>query len=55
LVSRDHEGKQSKPEWGLNLFTKNLPLLANFRFDRMLEPLMQAGAESGIEADRSRE
>ena len=27
LVSRDYEGKKSKPEWGLNLSKKNLPLL----------------------------
>jgi hypothetical protein len=45
LVSRDYEGKQSKPEWGLNLCTKNLPLLANFRFDGMVGSLMQDGAE----------
>ncbi|AEA47642.1 hypothetical protein [Archaeoglobus veneficus] len=25
LVSRDYEGKKSKPEWGLNLSKKNLP------------------------------
>ena len=40
LVSRDYEGKQSKPEWGLNLSAKNLPLLANFRFDAVVESLM---------------
>jgi hypothetical protein len=45
LVSRDYEGKQSKPEWGLNLSVKNLPLLAGFRFDGMVGSLMQAGAE----------
>ncbi len=33
LMSRDYEGKKSKPEWGLNLSWKNLPLLARFSFD----------------------
>jgi hypothetical protein len=33
LVSRDYEGKKSKPEWGLNLSQKNLPLLAKFSLD----------------------
>jgi hypothetical protein len=41
LVDRDYEGKQSKPEWGLNLSTKNFPLLANFRFDGAVASLMQ--------------
>jgi hypothetical protein len=43
LVSRDYEGKQSKPEWGLNLSVKNLQLLANFRFDRTVGSLVQSG------------
>lgn len=33
LVSRDYEGKKSKPEWGINLSHKNRPLLAKFNFD----------------------
>jgi hypothetical protein len=41
LVSWDYEGKKSKPEWGLNLSTRNLPLLANFRFEEVVESLMQ--------------
>jgi hypothetical protein len=40
LADRAYEGKQSKPEWGLNLSTKNLPLLAGFRFDGMVASLM---------------
>jgi hypothetical protein len=32
LVSRDYDGKRSKPEWGINLSQKNLPLLAKFSF-----------------------
>ncbi len=45
LVSRDYEGKQSKPEWGLNLSAKNLPLLANFQFDTVVASLMQSSAD----------
>lgn len=32
FVSRDYKGKKSKPEWGLNLSKKNLPLLDVFAF-----------------------
>jgi hypothetical protein len=51
LVSRDYEGKHSKRGWGLNLSTNNLPLLVNFRFERMVASQMQTGAETGAEAD----
>ena len=36
FVSRDYEGKKSKPEWGLNLSQRNLPLLSQFVFDEMV-------------------
>lgn len=36
MVSRDYEGKQSKPEWGLNLSTKNLVLLKPFAFEKIV-------------------
>ena len=39
LVSRDYEGKKSKPEWGLNLSKKNLPLLSRFAFDKIVQEL----------------
>ena len=40
LVGRDYEGKKSKPEWGLNLSKKNLPLLlAQFAFDEVVQKL----------------
>jgi hypothetical protein len=42
LVRRDYgQGKKSKPEWGLNLSTKNLPLLDKFRFDAVVASLMK--------------
>ena len=40
LVSHDYEGKKSKPEWGLNLSQKNLPLLAEFSFDKAVQRLL---------------
>jgi hypothetical protein len=40
LASKDYEGKQSKPEWGLNLSKKNLPLLNKYRFDGIVVSLM---------------
>ena len=31
--SRDFEGKKSKPEWGINISEKNLPLLDEFSLE----------------------
>jgi hypothetical protein len=39
FASRDYEGKKSAPEWGLNLSRKNLPLLVEFAFDKMISAL----------------
>jgi hypothetical protein len=30
LVSRDYEGRQSPPEWGINLSMRNLPALSRY-------------------------
>jgi len=35
FISRDYEGKKSQPEWGLNLCTKNLPLIDKYSFDKI--------------------
>ncbi len=32
LVDRNYEGKKSKPEWGLNLSSKNMNLLEKYSF-----------------------
>lgn len=39
LVSRDYEGKKSKPEWGLNVSVKNMPLLEAFEFGKVIPTL----------------
>jgi len=39
FVSRDYKGKKSKPEWGINLSKKNLPLLAEYEFDKVVQRL----------------
>jgi len=39
FVSRDYIGKKSAPEWGLNISQKNMPLLEQYSFDRMMEKL----------------
>lgn len=39
LVSHDYEGKKSKPEWGLNLSKRNLPLLSHFAFDDVVQKI----------------
>ena len=39
LVSRDYEGKKSKPEWGLNISTKNIRLLEEFSLPTMVKKL----------------
>jgi hypothetical protein len=40
IVSRDYEGKKSKPEWGLNLSQKNLQSLEKYRLDEAVTNLM---------------
>jgi len=39
LVGHDYDGKKSKPEWGLNLSKKNLPLLTQFKFSKVVRGL----------------
>jgi hypothetical protein len=39
FVSRDYEGKRSKPAWGVNLSQCNLPLLNPFVFEEMVKSL----------------
>ena len=39
LVSRDYEGKKSKPEWGLTLSKKNRPLLSMYAFEKTIAKL----------------
>jgi hypothetical protein len=39
LVSRNYEGSKGKPEWGLNLSKRNMPLLAEFSFDMAVRNL----------------
>ena len=41
LVDRDYKGKQSKPEYGLNLSLKNLPVLNKYEFARMIPTLQK--------------
>ena len=36
LVDREYEGKKSNPEWGLNLSAKNMPLLEEYVFHKMV-------------------
>lgn len=42
LVSRNYEGKKSRPEWGLSLGKKHRPLLAHYEFDRTIAALSEA-------------
>lgn len=39
FVSRDYEGKKSKPEWGINLSKKNLHFLKPYEIEKMLQQL----------------
>ena len=39
FVERAYEGLKSKPEWGLNLSRRNLPLLEPYRFERAIREL----------------
>jgi len=39
IVDRKYEGKKSKPEWGLNLSQRNLPLMEKFAFGKVVQRL----------------
>lgn len=43
FVSRDYDGLPSKPDWGLNLSKKNLPLLEPYGFRKMARHLSGCG------------
>jgi len=43
LVEHNYEGKKSKPEWGINLSLKNLPLLEEYRFNSIVNNLKLLG------------
>jgi len=36
FVDRDYKGKKSPPEWGLNLSQKNLEILNDYSFEKMV-------------------
>lgn len=40
FVYHAYEGKQSRPEYGINLSVKNLPLLAPFKLENMLDKIL---------------
>ncbi|MBF0430544.1 MAG: DUF4365 domain-containing protein [Fibrobacteria bacterium] len=39
LAGKDYEGLKSKPEWGVNLSMKNMPMLEMYRFEEMVSRL----------------
>ncbi len=39
FVDRDYEGLKSKPEYGLNISKRNLPLLERYKFENQVEHL----------------
>ncbi len=39
LVDRNYEGKKSKPEWGLNVSKRNMDLLEDYAFSKMVAKL----------------
>jgi hypothetical protein len=40
LVEHNYKNLKSKPEWGINLSLKNMPLLEKYRFDGVVEKLI---------------
>ncbi len=44
FVSRDYEGLKSKPEWGLNLSKKNMPLLKKYCFKKVVKTMISETA-----------
>ncbi len=39
FVSRNYVGKKSKPEWGIDLYDKNMPMLKEYAFEKMIQTL----------------
>ena len=39
FTSRDYEGGSSKPEWGLNMTKRSMPLLEPYRFEQTVQHL----------------
>lgn len=39
FVERNYEGLKSKPEWGLNISKKNMPVLEKYRFESTVQRL----------------
>jgi len=44
LADHDYEGKESKPEWGLNLSKKNMNLLEDYAFSKVVAKLKKGNA-----------
>lgn len=40
FVERTYEGLKSKPEWGLNISTKNMPILEEYLFETTVDRLV---------------
>ena len=40
LVDHDYEGLKSKPEWGINLSQRNLPLLSRYNFGERIKAMI---------------
>ena len=41
FVDRTYENLKSKPEWGINLSMKNIPLLEGYRFENTVSALIE--------------
>jgi hypothetical protein len=39
FTHRTYEGKKSKPEYGVNLSKKNIPLLEAYKLEKMIDEL----------------
>lgn len=51
FVSRNYEGLKSKPEWGLNISKKNMPLLEKYSFEKIVETMVSGPANKANSAD----
>ena len=43
LCDKNYEGLKSKPEYGLNLSKKNMPLLSSYKFAEVIEQIKSCG------------
>lgn len=46
FVGREYEGLKSKPEWGLNVSKRSMPMMEPYRFEATVEAMMRSKSKT---------